>query len=365
MKYLAYLVILFNFPLCSGGQTERPSAETGSAFVEEFLLIAGANGLVATQPQWKELSAQARKSALGTKDSISAYPIVAQTLKALGDHHGGLSPTRENTEEYKRRYGKLWAEADSRQPTSSFMERKDPVAQDFSIGSVGIRSVIVPSVFTRDDEKSYALKLSKLLLEAPPLTCGYVIDLRGNVGGDMWPMLAALSPLLATDSAGAFTSRTEPPVKWFARDQRSGQIHSDGLTSVSFTVSGLNPPLRLIADLPVAVLLDDGVLSSGEAAAIAFVGRKETRSFGTHTYGLSTVNSSFTMRDGTTLYLSTGVYQDRLGHSYPEGVTPDVPIVGKPGADDPALVVSGALAWLKERPACQLKAQDGIVHAHA
>jgi len=336
------------------GQVQAAPAETGPAFVEEFLTIAGINGSIATEPQWSQLSTEARQKASGTTDSLSSYPIVAQMIKALGDHHGGLSPTKENTKEYKRRYGKLWSEADSRPPASAFMERKDPKAMDLSLGSKSVRSVIVPSVFTRDDEQSYANNLSKMLLEAPSSTCGFIIDLRGNVGGDMWPMLAALSPLLATNYAGAFTSRVEAPIKWFAKEGRSGQIHSDNQTSVSFVISGFKPASASLANAPVAVLLDDGVLSSGEAVAIAFEGRKETRSFGAHTYGLSTVNSSFSMKDGTTLYLSTGVYQDRLAHGYPGGVMPDVSVdPADVAVNDPAPAVVAALSWLKERPVCR------------
>jgi carboxyl-terminal processing protease len=108
-----------------------------------------------------------------------------------------------------------------------------------------------------------------------------------------------------------------------------------------------------LAGMPeVAVLIDHSTGSSGEAIAIAFRGRPRTRFFGEHTEGASTVNETFELSDGASLWLTIGVQADRTGRQYTSGLAPDVAIPGGnailPPARDP--VVQSALDWLCGAP---------------
>src|SRR6266850_8052486 len=70
----------------------------------------------------------------------------------------------------------------------------------------------------------------------------------------------------------------------------------------------LKPPYKLsVPNARVAVLTDIGVASSGEAIAIAFRGRPNTRSFGTPTCGLSTAVDQFPLSTGGRMAVVTGV----------------------------------------------------------
>lgn len=52
---------------------------------------------------------------------------------------------------------------------------------------------------------------------------GWVVDLRGNSGGSMWPMLAVALPLLGGDGViGAFVTRDGARTPWWARRRRVG-----------------------------------------------------------------------------------------------------------------------------------------------
>jgi hypothetical protein len=79
----------------------------------------------------------------------------------------------------------------------------------------------------------------------------------------------------------------------------------------------------------VGVLIDCRVASSGEATAISFVGRPDTRFFGTPTRGLSTSNRGFALSDGATLVLTTSFMADRNLVKYGRPVMPDE-IIGSP-----------------------------------
>lgn len=152
----------------------------------------------------------------------------------------------------------------------------------------------------------------------------WIVDLRLNSGGNMWPMLSALSPLLGTDRIGGTENR-------------------DGTTD-----SWLNDPAPpSVPDLTrdkVAVLLSSKTASSGEAVAIAFSGRPRTKSFGARTGGYSTSNKSFDLPGGYRLHVTSAIFMDRAGRKYPSGVDPDSLVLSL--SENSA--ARAALSWLRE-----------------
>ena len=137
-------------------------------------------------------------------------------------------------------------------------------------------------------------------------SCGWVVDLRQNTGGNMWPMLAGLKPFLGNAGLGTFESPTGSSPKWIA-----GQA------------VGVEPPATLggLESAWVAVITGPRTASSGEAVAIAFRGRPRTRSFGLPTAGcLSTANQTFRLPDGAMILLTTAVDADRTGKRYGDKV---------------------------------------------
>ena len=105
----------------------------------------------------------------------------------------------------------------------------------------------------------------------------------------------------------------------------------------------LTTPYRLLRANPrVAVLTNCGVASSGEAAVIGFRARRDARSFGTATRGLSTSNDEFALTGGGTLILCTSTMADRTGRMYGNAVAPDEVIA------DPVETVRRAVEWLRQ-----------------
>ena len=132
---------------------------------------------------------------------------------------------------------------------------------------------------------------------------GWVVDLRGNGGGNMWPMIAGVGPLLGEGPLGYFIGPTGASTLWEYRN---------GASISGFAVTRVTTPYRVRREQPrVAVLSDNGIASSGEATLIAFRLRPNTRSFGEATCGLSTANATYTLIDGGTLTLTTSVMADR------------------------------------------------------
>lgn len=74
----------------------------------------------------------------------------------------------------------------------------------------------------------------------------------------------------------------------------------------------------------LAVLIDNQTASSGEMLAIFLLGFDNTKSFGSTSRGLTTVNSTYTFYDGSTIYLSSGYMADRNRKIYKNAITPSI-----------------------------------------
>jgi C-terminal processing protease CtpA/Prc len=177
--------------------------------------------------------------------------------------------------------------------------------------------------------------------------CAYIVDLRRNRGGNMWPNLLALQPLLGVGNVGAFRSRDDSVAEWGLEAARATLA---GTTVIAVT----DPPasMEAAATRPVAVLLGAETASSGEAIAIAFRARPSTRSFGYHTYGATTANTPFTLKDSAAVNLAIADSVDRAGAGYAPFVAPDEEttykrIVARPGGARDVTKLA-ALEWLRE-----------------
>ena len=175
--------------------------------------------------------------------------------------------------------------------------------------------------------------------------CGWIVDLRDNSGGTMWPMLLGMAPLLRTsvlnsEDVGSFET-AQGPQRWTLT---AAAVQLAGKPLLDFGQSGhvLRQP-----GAPVAVLFGPRTASSGEASVLAWRGRAQARSFGQPTAGVSTGNVVHTLADGSRLLLTTSVMRDRNDRGDGLKIEPDERVEGD------AATVAAAQAWLLAQPACQ------------
>lgn len=192
----------------------------------------------------------------------------------------------------------------------------------------GIAVVHVPMFRGTDDalERVFANSIREALekgLEAGARA--WIVDLSGNRGGNMWPMLDGLSPLLGTEGVGRFRYRDGSSSAWTFKSL-------EGIVDV-----------RDLRSVPVAVVTSGRTASSGEAVAVAFRGRPLTRSFGGATSGYSTSNTTYKLADGSRLYLTTAVFEDRNGNRYGGKLAPDQVVQGI--GPEASIVAAGV--WLE------------------
>jgi C-terminal processing protease CtpA/Prc len=181
--------------------------------------------------------------------------------------------------------------------------------------------------------------------------CGWIVDLRGNLGGNMWPMLLGVEPILGDGEVGAFVDPDSVRSTWFSSPGSVGTRDANGDTTYVHTSD--IPPVRLTQAMPpVAVLTDSLTASSGEAIAVAFRGRPGARSFGSPTFGVPTANHGYTLSDGALLLLTVAADADRTGRVYTDQLVPDEPIPPGTGPFAYDTVSVAAQAWLAAQPVC-------------
>ena len=158
----------------------------------------------------------------------------------------------------------------------------------------------------------------------------------------MWPMLAGLGPILGEGTLGGFLDVDNVVVPWSYQDGVAMQGQAPACPNEGARVS-VHYPSRLLLRFSSA----ERRLAPGEAVAVAFQGRPQTRFFGEHTRGATTSNAQFPLRDGAILNLSVSWFVDRANRPYRTGVTPDETIGG--GA---AMPQSAAENWLLAQTPC-------------
>ena len=273
------------------------------------------DGLQADPARVSEVRAQVDAQAARARTYAGTYPALSGAAKELGGEHSSvLGPVDAAA---------LFGDSP---PVSAAAEPRPTVTT-----ADGITTVVVPGLLGGDEaspQRYVDAGAPALVAAAPTTTGGWVVDLRGNHGGDMWPMLAALSPLLDEGRVMSFeyADRAEPVTV------QEGAVADDGRV-VATSAAG-----RVPAGLPIAVLTDGTTVSSGEAAALAFVGQAGVRSFGQPTYGFSTANAPRTLVDGAIVNLTVAVDADRTGKRYGVPIVPDVVV-------DEAGITPAVAAW--------------------
>ncbi len=357
---LSLTLLAFMAATCSAAQ-ESPEGISPAArtYLEQALDLMQQNALNKSSIDWPHLRAETLARAGHAKATADTYAAIAFALTQLKETHSflqlpdSLPATQRET---------ITAEINKvRGPSKQDVSRSPFAPQKEMQGHIDRRDgrvfahVAVPMCVGKYSEweknagdfQEFAEKLHDIVVDLQAQKpAGWLIDLRGNGGGNMWPMLAGIGAVLGEGDLGTFLSADGERVPWFYNAGKAGTRDSKGEVEIAAHVE--KAPFGL-PDLPwVAVLLDRSTASSGEAVAISFTGRPRERSFGEHTAGFSTSNQRYPLSDGGALFLCVGIEADRTGHRYPDGIDPDVklPAPDSRPAEEKDPVLQAAEHWL-------------------
>jgi len=279
------------------------------------------NALHSDRVNWKLVKASQSPREGTPPSEEDAYTYIRSLLKELGDEHSHLI-TKDLAE---ARYFSI-----SKRPQSSVIN-----SNSGAIGYLKVPGFIETSSLS-EVEFIDSIRQNLLDLEKSDLV-GWIVDLRDNDGGNMWPMLAGLEGLLDGPCVGHFSSSKNSKETWIVENGRAK------IGSVVVSESANLRDLKLGHELPLAFFTSRKTCSSGEAIVVALKGRRLTKQFGSKTAGLSTANEGFELPCGTMLWLTTSIFTDRNGVQYGESIHPDVPI--KSTLPDQA-IFEAAIKWI-------------------
>ena len=297
---------------------QSPDCESPESYIAHVVDTLQTYSLLADSVDWKRLEAEAQASVAGATSIEETYRVVDRLLRQSGDRHAWF-----------RRPAPEGSGGDS---ATSY---QNPSAQMID-GRVGY--LVVPAAMGRGPKgnQEYATALQNGIRRLDANVNGWIVDLRRNWGGNMWPMLAGLGPLLGDGVVGYFVYPDGVRVPWSyekgkARLGDSSQANVDEAHELSNSTR------------PIAVLVGEGTTSSGEATAVAFRGLGHVENFGTSTSGLTTAIESKRLCDGSVVGISTAAFADRQDTVYRGPLLPDV-LVEKSNSND--AVLEAAKSWI-------------------
>lgn len=314
-------------PLPAAGKMTKASRR----YLSEFLKLIDKNALYRDSVDFKSIKKNAFSLAKGAKTTGDCYESFRYVIQKLNDRHSFFWTPDQ---------AKAWK-------SGAAAGEEEPAPLIYSHGRVidGRFGYISMPMFLKGDSisiQAFADSLQGLIRSLDSETIeGWVLDLRENHGGNCWPMLAGIGPVLGEGVAGYFVD-TRNRASWY---YKAGGSYSNEtrITQVS------RAPYQLKRPNPkVAVLTGPGTTSSGEVVAVSFRGRPNTRSFGEATGGYSTGNQNYTLSDGAMLFLASSVYADRKMNLYGKKINPDEEIISTSTTLAGDETLTRALAWLRK-----------------
>lgn len=175
---------------------------------------------------------------------------------------------------------------------------------------------------------------------------GVIIDLRLNTGGNVYPMLAGLSPVLGKGNVAFELNADDKLVRTWSIIEGDFAINGVKMTS-------LKQPFKPVFEkIPVAVLTSSITASSGSMVAIAFRNRPNTASFGENTAdGYTTSNGTFQYAPNLSFNFASAFVADRKAKLYKDFVAVDIPVLKSKNFSNPYMdeTVITACKWLLNR----------------
>jgi len=307
--------------------SSAPASELVTTYIKEFISIVKHNSIYTDSLKWPAIETDVVALSAGMNTIAEARPVldyIIDQLRAVGDNHSFIQ-NKVAAERYTKE------NSNPEKPVSRLLPGK-------------IAYVYVPGFTSTNEEVStqFATDIQNMIrkLDTENQLAGWIVDLRGNTGGNMYPMIAGLGPLTGEGTLGYFSKASDN------KEKRNPWIYKKGKSGTGSRLRGgvVNPYKLKNKDAKVAVLIGKRTSSSGEMTAISFIGRKNAKLFGTRSGGYTTANGMYKLSDGANLLLASSYTSDRNMKGYMKFISPDVEVT--PGTDGSDADIKAAETWL-------------------
>ncbi|MBC5994169.1 S41 family peptidase [Pontibacter cellulosilyticus] len=342
MKKLPLLLLAF-FTAIGSGFAQKPVIKDSLRFyLDTVLTVMSQQSLYKHQVDWQKLRQDLHHQTANAKTVKELKPVFASVFASLNDQHSVIY--------YKNMQvsildpmALLPQDEQSKQLTERVMKGEFKLRSEVLDGKYGY--ILIPQMnMPQDKIPAFAEKVRQKLCELNPGNLdGWIVDLRVNTGGNMYPMATGIGPLVGDGMVGG------------AMDADNKQTSTWRMINANFAYDDWKPTdltknCEVKKKVKVAVLIGPHTASSGETLAVMFKGRQSTRFFGKPSMGLTTSNAWLQLTDDFVLNVSTAYYADRNKKVYKGKIQPDVAVNGSANFENikADATVKEALKWLKK-----------------
>jgi len=281
---------------------------------------------------WDTMIATAKKRLNSSGNCNDTYDIISGCFRDLNETHSFIMPPLK---------------AAIYNNDTANLQHKTSVSQ--LVGDIkaelldnGVAYLTVPWVSTTDTALCTAIadSLQQLIAAMDAgATNGWIVDLRKNTGGNCWPMLAGIGPLLGEGICGYFVSAREK----IAISYKDGAASQGKYVRCRVSTNGYKMKNN---KRPIIVLTGRRTVSSGEIVALAFKGKSQVYLYGEPTAGYTTANATYTLSDNSMLVLTVCMEADRNGKICEGRIMPDEMIASAGASANQDAARAAAVMWL-------------------
>jgi carboxyl-terminal processing protease len=310
----------------------QPMSPRAKAYLDRAIALFREQHINSGKMDWPALTQKAYVAAAGAQTTADTYPAIRLIISQLGEKHTILiEPDQAKADLTGKASG-------SAQPQPFLLPQAMRIGD--GIGLIRLYGFMGSAAQGQIYARTAQAQINALKRQG---VCRFVLDLREDSGGNMYPMLNGISGLLEPGLLGSFETPQHKFIPWTL----NGGIVASQAPQDSRPIAMENQ-----ATLPVAVLIGRQTGSSGEFTAMSFEGRANTRFFGAPTAGYVTGNVPITLSDGALILMTGSWGLDRTGKKYLDRIEPDE-IIGMIDELIGKGVVDSAVKWLSAQPCPQ------------
>ena len=310
--YLLYLLAMLPSASCFARESNHVKREN---ILQDAIQIAAKNGYNASKVDWVHVEAAALDILKSENSDAGLNAGLFFIVSKLKDGHSFYMPPRADP-----------------QLSSAPRRITKPISEVIAGGTYPILNMHAWMGGDARSVRSATEQVRRSLIEATHGgNCGLIIDFSSNSGGNMWPMVIGLLPVLSEGVLGAFEN---------VEGLRTTIVSTGDLLLMGGKPHFLNFPALAVPEKKpkfIALILGQHTASSGEISVLMFKGQNNVQFFGHETAGHSSANRGFPLKNGGQMFVTTSATIDRNGDKYLGSVQPDVE------SKNPVLVAS---KWL-------------------
>ncbi|RPG38677.1 MAG: hypothetical protein CBB72_000700 [Muricauda sp. TMED12] len=317
MKQLTFIIGCILVITVAKAQDQRKPNDSIKVLVDSTFTLFEEHSLYSSQMDWIKRKKAFYRQAKAAHTFSEVFPMFQTIFDELQDHHSFFW---FNNQKYASNYGQL-DESNIRKPLMEAMEKGEAIHTVKLLGDIGY--IRISQDNTSDDfgdMQKAAQQIQDMICEIHrPDIKGWILDLRLNSGGNMYPMLSGISSFLEDGTFAITIDRKNHRKSW----SLSGKAIYEGEKKITELQLQCLPEMT---DKKIAVLTSQVTGSSGEITALALRNRDNTIFIGEKTAGFMTSNELFRLPFNTFLLLTYAEIADNNGIVY-KYIEPDIEII--------------------------------------